>query len=88
MQLEKRVSALEKASPADRIDTIIRRIVTPGQLDDEISYAHDTHGHEWMRQPGETEDAFTERAAGEAKANMGGIKRLITSSAEEHHAES
>ena len=88
MQLEKRVSALEQGNPADRIDTIIRRIVSPGHLDAEISYAQDTHGHEWMCQPGETEDAFIDRAAGETKANVGGIKRLIVSRAEEHHAES
>ncbi len=77
MQLEKRVSALEQESPKDRIDTIIRRIVSPGHLDAEIDYAHDTHGHEWTRQLGETEDAFTDRAAGETRANVGGIKRVI-----------
>lgn len=88
MQLEKRVSALEQDNPADKVNTIIRRIVSPGHLDAEISDAHDTHGHKWMRQPGETEDAFIDRAVSETKANACGIKRLIVSIVEGQHAES
>ena len=86
--LPRRIAALEQASPDTSPMTIIRRIVCPGQLDAEVSYARDTHGREWTRQPGETEDAFTDRAAGETEANACGIKRLIASSAEGQHAES
>ena len=63
--LEKRIAALESAQTPSEGMTIIRRIVAPGHLDAETDHIRDAHGNEWTRQTGETEAAFTDRAARE-----------------------
>jgi len=84
--LDRRVSALESATtPTDTITTIIRRMVAPGNLDAEIDHIRDNHGNEWTRQTGETEAAFTDRAASEAPPKARGIKALIGSTLEHSH---
>lgn len=77
--LERRLSALEQASPADRIDAIIHRIVTPGDLDAEAQTARGIDGGEWTRQSGETEDDLIDRALREVPRKVGGVARLIVS---------
>lgn len=83
---ETRIAALEaKATPADGI-TIVRRFVSPGELDAEIDHICDEHGNEWIRQPGETEAAFTDRAALATKPTPWGVKSLIACNRVIHHA--
>lgn len=69
--LEKRIAELEKGTLIDEGPTaIIIRCMAPGDTAQEIQELHDAMGCErWMRQPGETELAFIERASGEATRN-------------------
>ena len=65
--LEKRVAALEQASaPGDRIEAIVRIIVTPGQPRREIQRLRTTDGQHWERMPGESDDDLIDRAKMEA----------------------
>lgn len=84
--LEKRITALETANPPADDLTIIRRIVWPGHMDAEVDHIRDDDEHEWTRQPGETEAAFIERADNATQPNKNGVKRLIASNMELHHA--
>ncbi|MBK9346721.1 MAG: hypothetical protein IPN06_09955 [Burkholderiales bacterium] len=84
--LEKRIATLETTNPPAEELTIIRRIVCPGHLEAEINHIRDD-GSEWTRQPGETEDAFIERADSDTPPNKHGIKRLIASNMELHRAD-
>ncbi len=77
--LERRISELERASPADRIDAIIHRIVTPGEQDAEAQTARGIDGGEWTRLPGESEDDLIDRALREIPRQPGGVARLIVS---------
>lgn len=78
--LERRISALEQASPADRIEAIIHRIVTPGEIDAEAQTARGIDdGGEWTRLPGESEDDLIARALREIPRKPGGVARLIVS---------
>lgn len=75
-KLENRIAALEAASaPVDSM-TLIRRFVSPGQLDAEMHRLRDDDGKAWMRQPGENEQQLTNRASLEVKRNPWGIARL------------
>jgi len=76
--LEPRIAALEKASPATEGRVIIRRFVSPGHLDAEIHRLRGDGGELWTRQPGETEQAFIDRASGEVKRNEWGIGCLAS----------
>lgn len=76
--LERRVSALEQASPASEGMTIIHRIVSPGHLDAEIYGLRADDGQQWTRQTGETEQLLIDRASKETKRNSWGFARLIT----------
>lgn len=82
---EKRIAALESAQTPSEGMTIIRRIVAPGHLDAEIDHIRDDHGNEWMRQTGETEAAFTDRAASETPTKARGFKALIGTTLEHSH---
>ncbi|MBP9061166.1 MAG: hypothetical protein KBF98_12730 [Rhodoferax sp.] len=84
--LDRRVSALEQATPTDDEITIIHRIVSPGHLDAEIDHIRDYDGNAWTRQPGESEAVFTNRATNETPPNKWGAKGLIASNLELHHA--
>ncbi len=75
--IEKRVAALEQASPNTEPMTIIRRIIRPGHLDAEI-HRLTGDGGPWERLPGETEQAFIDRASGEVKRNASGTARLVS----------
>lgn len=61
-QIEKRIAALEQASP--RGDTVQYIILTPmGEAD--IDHIRDNYGNHWQRHPGEMEEAFKDRATSE-----------------------
>ncbi len=79
--LERRVCALEQASPAPDGLVIIRRFVSPGHLNAEIQRLQSDTGERWERQPGESEQAFIDRASGEAKRNQWGVASLSTGAA-------
>lgn len=74
--LEKRIAALELATPQADDLTVIRRYVRPGHLDDEIYLLTDSDGNAWTRQPNETEEAFIDRASKDVKRNAWGIGSL------------
>lgn len=76
--LQKRIAALESVNPPDENLTIIRRVVSPGHLDAEIHRLHGDDGELWERLPGETEQAFIDRASGEVKRNPWGTARLVS----------
>lgn len=81
--LERRVSALESANPpADEL-TIIRRIVSPGQLDAEVHGLRDDGGNLWLRLPGEIEQDLIDRASQEVTRSPWGVARLIAVTANE-----
>lgn len=84
--IEKRIAALEQASPPADGMTIIRRIVWPGHLEAEIDHIRDDDGNEWTRHPSETEAAFTDRATCETQPNEWGVKSLIATKIELDHA--
>ena len=75
--IEKRIAALEQASPPAQGMTIIHRIVRPGHLDAEM-HRLSGEGGQWERLPGETEQAFIDRASGEVKRNPWGCASLIS----------
>ena len=62
--LEKRVSALEQASP-EGIKVMFIILVGMGEVGMEITHIHDNHGNQWNRRPEETEEAFKDRATSE-----------------------
>lgn len=76
--IEKRIAALEQASPPAEGMTIIRRFVSPGHLDAEIHRLRGDDGELWERLPGETEQAFIDRASGEVKRNPWGTAGLVS----------
>lgn len=82
---EKRIAALESAQTPSEGMTIIRRMVAPGRLDAEIDHIRDDHGNEWTRQTGETEAAFTDRAASETPPNARGNRALMGMTLEHSH---
>ena len=77
--LERRLFALEQASPADRIDAIIHRVIVPGDLDAEAQTARGIDGVEWTRRPGESENDLIGRALRETPRNSNGVAWLIVS---------
>ena len=68
--------------PADQF-TIIRRMVSPDQLDAEIYALRGDDGNFWARQLGETEQELIDRASIEVKRSPWGVARLITATADE-----
>ena len=74
--LERRVCALEQASHGANRITLVRRIVDPGHLDAAIHSLRADDGELWTRQPGETEQAFMDRASSEVKRNGTGFAAL------------
>ena len=86
--LDRRIFALESATtPTDTFTIIMRRMVAPRHLDAEIEHIPDDHANEWTRQHGETEAAFTDRAASETPPKARGIKTLIGTTLEHSHAD-
>lgn len=84
---EKRLTDLENAQLPSEGMTIIRRMVAPGRLEAEINLIRDDHGNEWMRQTGETDAAFTDRATSETPPNEWGFRSLMGITLEHSHAD-
>lgn len=82
--IERRIAALELKRPNTEPMTIILRIVSPGNLQPHYNHIRADDGEVWTRQPGETEQGFTDRASREVKRNQRGIARIILN--EVHHA--
>lgn len=62
--LEKRIAALEQASPeGEKVLFII--LVGMGEVGSEIVHIYDNHANQWNRLPGETEREFKDRATSE-----------------------
>lgn len=74
--LEKRLSALEKASP-ERIEVIFIILVGMGEVGMEITHIHDNHGNQWNRRPEETEEAFKSRAKSESPRKENQVAMLF-----------
>ena len=85
--LEKRIAALEATTAPTDDMTIIRRIVRPEHLDDEICRLHDDEGGLWLRRPGETEKELIDRATLEVKRNSYGVACLTADAGEVQHVE-
>ena len=63
--LEKRLSALEQASP-EGIKVMFIILVGMGEVGMEITHIHDNHGNHWNRRLDETENDFKDRATSES----------------------
>lgn len=68
--LEKRITKLEQASPSGEVVTFIH-LVTPGDKEAEIQKI-ETSRQYWMRDAGETEEEFKDRAKREATPSPSG----------------
>ena len=79
--LEKRIAALERVQPSVEEMTIIRRIVSPRNLHPAFNHIRSDDGEIWTRQPGESEQDFTDRATREVKRNQWGSAGLIADEA-------
>jgi hypothetical protein len=87
LNLEKRITALEKTQVLSTFTTILRRFVSPGHLNAEIDHISDDLGNEWIRQPDETEAAFTDRATSETSPSKWSIKMLVGKTLELSHTD-
>jgi hypothetical protein len=81
--LQNRVSALEKVQPSAEPMTIIRRIVSPGNLQPDYNHIRAADGTEWERLPGESEQDFIDRATRLVNRNEYGNAQLIVSESKE-----
>ena len=76
--LEKRIAALEQASPqCKRVKVIFIIFGSLGEQDKELAYIHDNHENHWYRLPNETEEAFKERATSETPRNENQVAMLF-----------
>lgn len=77
---EKRIEALEQASPDDE-RVIFIHLVGPGEIGKEIQTIASSHytaeRQEWQREPGESEQAFQDRAERETAPSPTGCKVFI-----------
>jgi hypothetical protein len=76
--LESRIAALERQEPTDSAETVIIRAMLAAGDESEIHRLRSMGGAQhWERQPGETEDAFTDRAAREVERQPGAVALLF-----------
>ena len=76
--LEKRIAALEQASPqADTVVFII--LVGMGEADKhrELVHLHNNHDNHWHREPNETEQEFKDRATAETPRKENNVALLF-----------
>ena len=82
--LDTRIAALERVQPEADPITIIICLVSPGNLHPTCNNISSTDFRmQWTREPGESEQDFTDRASREAKRNEWGNVTLISSEAKE-----
>ena len=80
--LKTRLAKLEAVALPPKELTLIRRFVSPGQIDREMNRLHDGDGYEWTRQPGETEQELIDRASREVKRTPWGVAILTADDGE------
>jgi hypothetical protein len=80
--IERRVSALEQASPGERDTVTITRFQNPSELSRELFNLEGDYGvnprRHWERAPSESEKTCTDRASKEVKRNEYGIAMLFS----------
>ena len=70
--LEKRIAALEQASP--QTYSVVFVILTGlGEVDKELVHIYDNHGNQWHRKPNETETEFKDRVKAGTPRNENGV---------------
>jgi len=74
--LEKRLSALEQASPATNTEPVFIHLVALGSDGTEIERI-EKGNQEWQRQSGETESILKDRAAGEVMSPKAGCRTVF-----------
>jgi hypothetical protein len=74
--LERRLTALEQASPTTNTEPVFIHIVGLGNEDAEIQRITQG-GKEWKRQPGDTESILKDRATGEAMPPRAGCRTVF-----------
>ena len=90
--LDRRLAALESVAATDnRIDVIIRKIVSPGRVGAEIHRITAAGGdQQWLRGIDESEPDFQDRASREVHRNAKGFAVMVAwpgeNSTEAHHA--
>lgn len=60
--LDKRISALEQASPTEDMVSTIFLVPLLKEGNAVLESIHDNHGNAWSRRPDETQEAFKDRA--------------------------
>ena len=74
--LDKRISALEQASPqGEKVIFVI--LVGMGEVGMELTYIQDNHENRWYRLPDETEREFRDRATSETPRNENQVAMLF-----------
>jgi hypothetical protein len=74
--LEKRIAALEQASP--QAYSVVFVILTGlGEVDKELAHIYDSHNNQWHRKPNETEREFKDRATTETPRKENGVALLF-----------
>ena len=81
--LEKRVSALEQASPQG-VKVIFIILVGMGEVGRAVTLIRDNHGNQWNRRPEETEEAFKDRATSETPRKENQVVMLFGSHGMDH----
>lgn len=76
--LERRVCALESASPSVEERTFVVRFVSPGDPDAEIDGLRTNEGQHWARLPKESEQDLIDRATREVERNQWGAAMLLS----------
>ena len=64
-KLDKRISALEQASPTGDMVSTILLVPQLKEGNAVLESIHDNHGNAWSRGPDETQEAFKDRATSE-----------------------
>lgn len=82
INIKNRVAALEgKQSAGEPIDAIVIRFLTPGKEKPDLQrlrrHCNDESSTTWERQPDESESAFIDRAANEARQKPGDVVTLF-----------
>ena len=74
--LEKRIAALEQASP--QTNCVVFIILTGlGEVDKELVQIYDNHNNQWHRKLKETEREFRDRATAETPRKENGVALLF-----------
>ena len=76
--LERRICALESASPSVEERTFVVRFIAAGDPGAEIDGLRTNEGRQWARMPGESEQGLIDRATREVGRNQLGAALLLS----------